>query len=132
MEKGFPTLPHIVFCRLGILIKKHHSYFNKKLCNINFFVVWVLSNIAVAIIYWHERHRDVLQGMHSPLVAFCLRFRSFWLCLIVFVPMICLNDVFLRKAMSGVALKTAPNALLIFDICQYLLIISLIFGNVGT
>ena len=76
-------------------------------------------------------HRDVLHGMHSPLVAFCLTFSSFWLCLIVFVPMICLNDVFLRKAMTGVALNTFPNVLLIFNICQCLLIISLIFGKVG-
>ena len=44
--------------------------------------------------------------------------------------MLCLNDVFLRKSMTGVALITFPNVLLIFNICQCLLIISLIFGNV--
>ena len=45
--------------------------------------------------------------------------------------MICLNDVFLRKAMTGVALNTFPNVLLIFNICQCLLIIYLMFGKVG-
>ena len=34
------------------------------------------------------------------------------------------------KAMTGVALNTLPNVLLIFNICQCL-IISLIFGKVG-
>ena len=33
--------------------------------------------------------------------------------------------------MNGVALITFPNVLFIFNICQYLLIISLIFGKVG-
>ena len=69
--------------------------------------------------------------MHSPLVTFYLTFRSFWLCLIVFVPIICLNDVFMRKAMTSVALNTFLTVLLIFNICQCLLIISLIFGKVG-
>ena len=41
------------------------------------------------------------------------------------------NDVFLRKAMTGVALNTFPNVLLIFNICQCLLMISLIFGKIG-
>ena len=68
----------------------------------------------VAIICWHEGHRDVLHGMHFSLVAFWLAFRSFWLCLIVFVRMICLNDVFLWKAMTGIALITFPNELMIF------------------
>ena len=44
--------------------------------------------------------------------------------------MIYLNDVFLRKAMTGVALNTFLNVLLI-NICQSLLIISLIFGKAG-
>ena len=115
-----------------MLINKSHSYFYKKLCDIlNFFFVCVLSNTVVAIICWHERHRDVLHGMHSPLVTFCLTFSSFWLCLIVFVPMICLNDVFLRKAMTDVALNAFPNVLKMFNICQCLLIISLIFVKVG-
>ena len=61
---------------------------------LNFSFVWALANIVVATICWLERHRDVLHGMHSPLVAFCLTFRSFWLSLIVFLSMICLNDVF--------------------------------------
>ena len=36
--------------------------------------------------------------------------------------MICLNDVFLRKAMTDAALNTFLNVLLIFNICQYLLV----------
>ena len=58
--------------------------------------------------------RDVLHGMHSPIVAVWLTFRSFWQCLIVFVQMICLNDVFLLKAMTGVALNIFLNVFLIF------------------
>ena len=91
----------------------------------------VLSNVVIALICWHDRHRDVLHGMHSPLVTFSLTFESVWLCLIVFVPMICLNDVFLRKAMTGIALNLFPNVLLKFNVCQCLLIISLIFVKVG-
>ena len=49
----------------------------------------------------------------------------------VFVAMISLNDVFLRKVMTVGALNTFPNVLLIFDICQCLLIIFPIFGKVG-
>ena len=45
---------------------------------------------------------------------------------------ICLNDVLLRKVMTGVALNAFPNVLLlIVNICQCLLMISLIFGKVG-
>ena len=98
---------------------------------LHFSFVWVLANVVVAIICWHKRYRHVLHGIHSPLVAFCLAFRSFWLSLIVFVPLICLNDVFLRKAMTGVALNVFPNVLLIFNICQCLLMISLIFSKIG-
>ena len=97
--------------------------------NISF--IWVLSNVVVVIICWHEKYRDILHGMHSPLVAFCFAFSSFWLCLIVFVPMIYFNDVFLRKAVTDAALNTFLNVLLIFNICHCLLIISLIFGKVG-
>ena len=43
--------------------------------------------------------------------------------------MIFLKDVFLWKAMTGVALNTFPNALLIFDIYQCLLRISVIFAK---
>ena len=39
------------------------------------------------------------------------------------------NDVFLWKAVTGVALNAAPNVLLIFNTCQCLLIISHIFGK---
>ena len=65
----------------------------------------MLSNVVFAIISWHERYRDVLHEMHSALVTFYLIFRNVWLWLIVFVPMICLNDVLLRKAMTGTALN---------------------------
>ena len=58
----------------------------------------------VAVICWQEGFRDVLYGIRSPLVSICLTFRSFWLCLIVFVTMICVNDVLLWKSMTGVAL----------------------------
>ena len=51
--------------------------------------------------------------------------------MIVFVPMICLNDVFLWKAMTGVALNTFPNVSLMFNIYQCSLIIYLIFGKAG-
>ena len=46
--------------------------------------------------------------------------------------MICLNDVFLGKAMTGVAfaLNTFLNVLLILNIWQCLLTVSLIFGKV--
>ena len=98
---------------------------------LNFSFVWILSNVVTAIICWYDRYRDVLHGIHSPLVTFCLTFRSFCLWLIVFAPMICLDDVFLRKAMTGVALNTFLNVLLIFNICQCLLINCLIFDKVG-
>ena len=68
---------------------------------IKFFYCLGACKCFVAIICWHERHGDLLHGMYSPLVAFCLNFTSFWLSLIVFVPMICLYDIFLRKAMTG-------------------------------
>ena len=42
-----------------------------------------------------------------------------------------LNNVFLWKDMTGVGLNTFPNVLLMFNICQYLLMISLLFGKVG-
>ena len=82
---------------------------------LNFSFVWVLSNVVVAIICWHERHCDVLHEMNFLLVAFCLT-----LYLIVFLPMICFKDVFLQKAMTDVTLNKFPNVLLIFNICQYL------------
>ena len=61
--------------------------------------------------------------MNYPLVAFCLTFWSFWLYLIAFMPMIRLKDLFLRKAMIGVASNVFPNLLLIFNVCQSLLMI---------
>ena len=99
--------------------------------HVNFSFVWILWNVAVAIICWHERHRDILHGVRFLLVTFCLNFRSFWLWLIVLVPTISLNNVFMRKAMTGVDLNSFPNVLLIFNMWQCLLIISLIFGKVG-
>ena len=44
--------------------------------------------------------------------------------------MICLSDVFLRKGITGAALNTFPNVLLIFNKCQCLLTIYLIFSKV--
>ena len=82
------------------------------------YFVWVLPNVVVAVTCWHKRHRDLLQGIHPPLVAFCLTFRSSSLCLIVFIPTICLNGVFLRKAMTDVTLNTSPNVLLIFNVIE--------------
>ena len=45
--------------------------------------------------------------------------------------MICLNDIFLLKVVTSVALNTILNVLLIFNISQSFLIISLIFGKAG-
>ena len=47
------------------------------------------------------------------------------------MQLIYLNDVFLRKAETGAALNAFPNVLLIFHMCQCVLIISLVFGKVG-
>ena len=71
----------------------------------------MLSNVVVALICWHERRGDVLYGMHSPVVAFCLTFRILLLCLIVYVPISCLNNEVLLKAMTGVALNSFSNVL---------------------
>ena len=94
---------------------------------ISFSFVWVLSNVVVAIICWDERHRDVLHGTHFPSfshILFVLQkflVGSEWIILF--------KDVFLQKDKTGVALNTFPNVLLIFNICQCLLVYSLIFGN---
>ena len=78
---------------------------------------------------WHERHSDVLHGMHSPSVTFCLTFRSFWLS-----DCICTGDMLYRSIFKEcydcVALNIFPNVL-IFNIFQCLLTIYLIFGEVG-
>ena len=59
------------------------------------------------------------------------------MCLIVFAAMIRLNkvfyglnDAFLRNAITGVVLNTSLNALLLFNICQCLMIISLVFDQI--
>ena len=72
-----------------------------------------------------------MHEIYSSLVMFCLTFKRFWLWLIVFEPMICLNDVFLRKAVIEVALNTFPNLLLISNIYQCLLINFLEFCKIG-
>ena len=100
-------------------------------CILIFYFFWALANVVVAVICWHERHCDVLHGIHSPLIAFCFTWRSFWLSLIVFVPISYLSKVFLRKTLTGVTLNTFPNLLLIFNICKCLLMISLIFCKIG-
>ena len=116
MWKGVSDFVPYCILRGDILISKYYSYLETLWYILNFSFVWVHENVVVATICWHERHRDVLHWMHSPSVAFSLTFRSFSLSLIVFVPMICFNDVFLRKAMTGVALNTFPHILLIFII----------------
>ena len=52
--------------------------------------------------------------------------------LIVFAPMVCLNDVYLRKAMIGVVLNASLNVLLICNMRYCLLIISLASFKVKT
>ena len=97
----------------------------------SFSFVWVLPNVLVAITFSHEKHRNVFRGIYSHFLTFCLTFRSFWLSLIVFAPIVCLNDVYLQKAMISVVLNPSMNVFLIFNMCQCLLIISLIFGIIG-
>ena len=92
-------------------------------------IAWVLPNIVVAITCWQQSHGDSLRGVHSPSVSFGLFFINFRLSLIVFAPMICLNDVFLRNATTVVVLNTSPNVSLMFNICQCFLISSLIFRS---
>ena len=45
--------------------------------------------------------------------------------------MIYLNDEFLWNAITGVALNTSQNVLLVFIVYHYLLIISLVFDKAG-
>ena len=96
-----------------------------------FSFVWVLPNVLVVITFSHEKHRNVFRGIYSHFLTFCLTFRSFWLSLIVFAPIVCLNDVYLQKALIGVVLNPSMNVLWIFNMCQCLLIISLIFDIIG-
>lgn len=64
-----------VFCRVDVLISKWHNYvYRNSVIYIKFFFVWVLSNVEVIIIHWHERHGNVSNKMCSPLVTFCLTF----------------------------------------------------------
>ena len=79
---------------------------------------------------YHER-RDKLHWVYSLLVLSCWTCKSFWLSLILFASAICLNNVFLWNVMYGIALNTFPSDFLMFDICQCLLIIHLIFDKVG-
>ena len=133
MWKGVsPTFWNALFCRVDTLTSKWQSYFYKKLCDMyqKFSFVWVLSNVVVVIICWHERHCDLWSAFSFSCIL--LNFRNSWLCLIIFLYIICLNELFWRKAMTGVALNTFPNVLFILNICQCLLIISLInFGKDG-
>ena len=82
--------------------------------------VVLLPNVVVVIICWHERYLEILHEVHSSLVLFCLTFESFYFSLIVFVPLIYLDNRFLRKAMIAIALNTSPNVLLMFNICRCL------------
>ena len=108
---GFPTFRHTAFFREDILINNIVAFTRNFPINIKFSFCLGASKCCGCIF-------------------FRLTFRSFWLCLIVFASMICLKDVFLRKSMTGAALNTSPNILL-FNIWQCLLIISLIFGKIG-
>ena len=95
-----------------------------------FSFVWVLPNVLVVITFSHEKYRNVFRGIYSLFLTFCLTFRSFWLSLIAFAPIVCLDE-YLQKAMIGVVLNPSMNVLWIFNMCQCLLIISLIFGIIG-
>ena len=113
------------FLWLFNLILKGISDFNM----VGLTIAWVLPNIVVAITCWQQSHGDSLWGVHSPSVSFGVFFINFRLPLVVFAPMICLNDVFLRNAITVVVLNTSPNVLSMFDICQCFLISSLIFKS---
>ena len=65
----------------------------------------MLPNVLVAITFSHEKHRNVFRGIYSHFLTFYLTFRSFWLSLIVFAPIVCLNDVYLQKDMIAVVLN---------------------------
>ena len=106
-----------------LLLQEHLWYI------LNFSFVWVLSNAFNCNYLLAWKTLWCITWNAFSFIRLCLIFRSFWLCLIVFVPMICLNDVFLRKAMILVALNTLSSILLTLDISQCLLIIFLIFGK---
>ena len=124
-EKEFPFHQGTVFFREDILIHNIVAFRGN-------FVLYIICSllgccqcfqyfhVVVAVICWHERHHDILHGKHSPLIKWCFIFRSFWLCLIVFLPMSYVKDIFLRKAMTGVTLNTFPKVLLTFNICHCL------------
>ena len=136
MKREFLTFRQNVFSRADTPICHKYGYFYKKLIYYiyilsSFSFVWVLPNVLVAITFSHEKHRNVFRGIYSHFLTFYLTFRSFWLSLIVFAPIVCLNDVYLQKDMIAVVLNPSLNVLLIFNMCQCLLIISLIFGIIG-
>lgn len=103
-----------------------------------FSFVWVLQVILVAIARWHERHGDVIRGVHFNLVKF-----SYILIILqrflVFYDSVCtdylyqqhINNILLQNTITDVALNTSPNVLLRFNICQFFVIIYLIFAKVG-
>lgn len=77
-----------------------------------FSFVWVLQVILVAIARWHERHGDVIRGVH-------------------YLYQQHIKNILLQNAITDVALNTSPNVLLRFNICQFFVIIYLIFVKVG-
>lgn len=70
----------------------HKKILSKEIVALN---VKVLRKVVVTIVSWQERHRHVLDRVHSPLVAFCLTIRGLWLSLIVFSHMVCVNNTYI-------------------------------------
>ena len=40
-------------------------------------MLWLQLFVIAANYSWYERHRDVVHGMHSPLVTYCLTLKVF-------------------------------------------------------
>ena len=131
-EKIFLALQHTIVYRANIRISKSHSYFYKKFWDIyqNFLLFGCFQMLWLQLVV--DMREFVIHCMECILLYPHFAWHSNFFCLRLnaFVPMICHNDVFLQKATTGVALNTFPNVSLIFNICQCLLIISLIFGKV--
>lgn len=83
----------------------------------------MLQNAMVAIPFSQQRNCYVLQGVHSEGI-FCVTFIYFWLSLIVFSPVICLNIIF-QTTVTGVVLILSPTLLVIINTSQLLLVTSL-------
>ena len=97
---------------------------------LNFTFVWMLSNVAVNCIDVLKGDRDVLHGMHSSLNTFCLTVRNFWLSLYLYQCFV-LTMYFYGRLWLVLLWIHFRMYYWYFNICQCLLIISLIFGKVG-